>query len=57
MPTQPISADLNEPLAGASQSSISYHYDIGRDAYAVILNPMLVYSAACWDGVTSLEDA
>lgn len=57
MPAQPISADLNEPLAGASQSSISYHYDIGRDVYAMILDPMLVYSAACWDGVTSLEDA
>ena len=58
MSTQPVSADLNEPLlAGASQSSISYHYDIGRDIYAMILDPMLVYSAACWDGAASLEDA
>ena len=57
-----ISADLNEPLlAGASRNAITYHYDIGREIYALILDPLLVYSAACWnkDGkpAASLEDA
>lgn len=59
---QPVSANLNEPLlAGASRSAITYHYDIGRDIYSLILDPLLVYSAACWqaDGrpAASLEEA
>ena len=57
-----VSADLNEPLlAGASRDAITYHYDIGREIYSLILDPLLIYSAACWkqNGTTaaSLEEA
>ena len=48
-------------LSGASQSAITYHYDIGRSIYSLFLDRLLVYSAACWDmaGVraSSLEEA
>ncbi len=58
----PVSADLNEPLlAGASQNAINYHYDIGREIYALILDPLFIYSAACWQAngqpASSLEEA
>jgi len=57
-----VSADLNEPLlAGASRNAITYHYDIGREIYSLILDPLLVYSAACWKAngklASSLEEA
>lgn len=57
-----VSADINEPLlAGASRNAITYHYDIGREIYSLILDPLLVYSAACWkvNGrlASSLEEA
>ncbi len=62
MPLPPVSADLNEPLlAGASQNAITYHYDIGREIYSLILDPLLIYSAACWQAngkpASSLEEA
>lgn len=62
MSTPRASADLNEPLlAGASRNAITFHYDIGREIYSLILDPLLVYSAACWkqNGVlaASLEEA
>ena len=57
-----VSADFNEPLlAGASRDAISYHYDIGREIYSLILDPLLTYSAACWHvngkPAASLEEA
>ena len=62
MTDNPVSANLNEPLlAGASRDAITYHYDIGREIYSLILAPLLVYSAACWlvNGrpAASLEEA
>ena len=62
MSARRVSADLNEPLlAGASRSAITYHYDIGREIYSLILDPLLIYSAAIWkaDGkvAASLEEA
>ncbi len=48
-------------LSGASQSAITYHYDIGRSVYSLFLDNLLVYSAACWEmagkRATSLEEA
>ena len=62
MPLPPVSADLSEKLlAGASQNAINFHYDIGREIYSLILDPLLVYSAACWQAngkpASSLEEA
>lgn len=51
-------AELGESdLAGASQSAIAHHYDIGRDIYATFLDQNLICSAACWNVGGSLAQS
>ncbi|MFE6336905.1 class I SAM-dependent methyltransferase [Streptomyces sp. NPDC057798] len=38
--------------AGATTADIQAHYDIGKDFYALWLDPGLTYSCALWDGIT-----
>ncbi|MET9730924.1 cyclopropane-fatty-acyl-phospholipid synthase family protein [Streptomyces sp. NPDC006458] len=37
--------------AGATAEDIQAHYDIGKDFYALWLDPGLTYSCALWDGI------
>ncbi|MFF3348129.1 class I SAM-dependent methyltransferase [Streptomyces sp. NPDC002779] len=37
--------------AGATTADIEAHYDIGKDFYALWLDPGLTYSCALWDGI------
>ncbi|MEU6868015.1 cyclopropane-fatty-acyl-phospholipid synthase family protein [Streptomyces sp. NPDC046876] len=40
------------PRTGATAADIQAHYDIGKDFYALWLDPGLTYSCALWDGIT-----
>ena len=40
------------------KSSVSHHYDVGNDFYAMVLGPSMVYSCALWETPgTTLEEA
>lgn len=39
------------PRAGATAEDIQAHYDIGKDFYALWLDPGMTYSCALWDGI------
>ncbi|MGW7315475.1 class I SAM-dependent methyltransferase [Streptomyces sp. NPDC054865] len=38
--------------AGATAADIQAHYDVGKDFYALWLDPDLTYSCALWEGIT-----
>lgn len=39
------------PRAGATAADIQAHYDVGKEFYALWLDPGLTYSCALWDGI------
>ena len=39
------------------RASVSHHYDVGNDFYALVLGPSLVYSCAYWEDGITLEEA
>ncbi|HEY2428851.1 MAG TPA: cyclopropane-fatty-acyl-phospholipid synthase family protein [Acidimicrobiales bacterium] len=46
---------MSETQIGASPDAIEHHYDVGRDFYALWLDPSLTYSCALWTGITGDE--
>jgi len=46
---------MSETHVGASPDAIEFHYDVGREFYALWLDPSLTYSCALWDGITGDE--
>lgn len=45
------------PYAGASQSAIKHHYDVGNEFWQLWLDPTMTYSCALWEEGDTLEAA
>ena len=45
-----VSTVTPDASGGASRQAIEHHYDVGRDFYALWLDPRMVYSCAYWPG-------
>ena len=47
----------DNPLSGAGEKDIQFHYDVSNDFYKLWLDPNMVYSAAIWKDGLNLQEA